>query len=52
MDLFDTLDYHADLNSKVCLNIIVQFLSEDIGWVIRNMSKVDKEIFKELAEHL
>lgn len=50
--LYNELDLLAETNPKLMLNVVVNFLAEDIFWVRENISQVDKAILKELVNKL
>lgn len=50
--LYNMLDEMAENKPMLCINTIVQFLSEDVTWVRENISTVDKIMLKELADKL
>lgn len=50
--LYNTLDELAETRPILVLNVLVNFLAEDITWVRENMSQVDKSTLKELVSKL
>jgi len=50
--LYSTLDELAETRPMLVLNVLVNFLAEDVTWVRENMSQVDKAILKELVSKL
>lgn len=50
--LYNTLDELAEKRPMLVLNVVVNFLAEDITWVRENMSQVDKSTLKELVSKL
>ena len=50
--LYNALDELAETSPMLVLNVVVNFLAEDIAWVRENMSQVDKSILKELVSKL
>ena len=50
--LYNALDELAATRPMLVLNVLVNFLAEDITWVRENMSQVDKSTLKELVSKL
>ena len=50
--LYNELDLLAKTVPVLMLNVIVNFLAEDVTWVRENMSQVDKATLKELVSKL
>lgn len=50
--LYNALDELAETRPMLVLNVMVNFLAEDITWVRENMSQVDKDTLKELVNKL
>ena len=50
--LYNTLDELDETSPMLVLNVVVNFLAEDITWVRENMSQVDKSTLKELVSKL
>lgn len=50
--LYNALDELTETRPMLVLNVVVNFLAEDITWVRENMSQVDKDTLKELVSKL
>ena len=50
--LYNALDELDETSPMLVLNVVVNFLAEDITWVRENMSQVDKSTLKELVSKL
>ena len=50
--LYNALDELAATRPMLVLNVVVNFLAEDVTWVRENMSQVDKSTLKELVSKL
>lgn len=50
--LYNTLDELAEKRPMLVLNVLVNFLAEDVTWVIENISQLDKDTLKELVSKL
>ena len=51
-DLYEELMLLAENKPKFLINILVEFLAEDVFWLKSNISQVDKAVLKELVNKL
>lgn len=51
-DLYEELMFLAENKPKFLINILVEFLAEDVFWLKSNISQVDKAVLKELVNKL
>ena len=51
-DLDEELIFLAENKPKLLINILVEFLAEDVFWLKSNISQVDKATLKELVSKL
>ena len=50
--LYEELMFLAENKPKFLINILVEFLAEDVFWLKSNISQVDKAVLKELVNKL
>ena len=50
--LYNALDELTETRPMLVLNVVANFLAEDVTWVRENMSQVDKATLKELVSKL
>lgn len=51
-DLYEELMLLAEHKPKFLINILVEFLAEDVFWLKSNISQVDIAVLKELVNKL